>query len=258
VTLTPVDESDWLRGSEMIGRECPLRAQANAKGEFLFENTEYGVYEVGIELTGVQGDELYLKSVALNGKEIEGKRIRVKTGEAAELAMAVSNDGGELDVRIRPSGPPAEEHDADEPCEPRLPVFDSVWLIPDAMEPGGTGIVTGYAQGPGRVAMPRIPPGRYHAVAGENFNNSFHFGLRRSEDSAWGNAKFLEAIRALGTPVEVRPGQKMNLSVADATVEIQGLLARYNEAVNVGDHCAMSCSMEGFWNGAESAEKQKP
>jgi hypothetical protein len=65
-------------------------------------------------------------------------------------------------------------------------------------------------------------------------------------------------MRALGTPVEVAAGQKIKLSVPDATAQIQDLLAKYNEEVSIGDHCAASCSYDGFWNGAETVEAHKP
>jgi hypothetical protein len=65
-------------------------------------------------------------------------------------------------------------------------------------------------------------------------------------------------MSALGTPLEVAAGQKIKLLVPDVTAQIQDLLAKYNEEVTIGDHCAASCSYDGFWNGAEAAEAHKP
>jgi hypothetical protein len=47
------------------------------------------------------------------------------------------------------------------------------------------------------------------------------------------------------------------LLLPDATAQIQDVLAKYKEEVSIGDHCAASCSYDGFWNGAETAQAKK-
>jgi hypothetical protein len=64
--------------------------------------------------------------------------------------------------------------------------------------------------------------------------------------SVWSDPKFLQFMSALGTPVEVAAGQKIKLLMPDATAQIQDLLAKYDEEATIGDHCASSCSYDGF------------
>jgi hypothetical protein len=47
------------------------------------------------------------------------------------------------------------------------------------------------------------------------------------------------------------------LSLPSVTAQIQDLLANYDEGLNLGDHCAVSCSYDEFWSGAETAEAKK-
>jgi hypothetical protein len=256
VTLSPSEEIPSLRGAQMLGGACPPRVRLASDGTFIFENVTVGSYQVGLELVGVQGDELYLKSVALNGQPIKGRRITLKAGQPAKLTMVVSSGGGEVDVQVKSSGPPAEEYRYDEPCRPKMAVAPQALLIPDTIPADGSGIVTGGYTQAGYIQIYRVPPGRYHAVAGNNFN--FHFTLSPSGYSVWSDPKFLQSIRGLGTPVEVIAGQKIKLFVPDATAQIQDLLAKYNEEVLIGDHCAASCSYEEFWNGTETAGADKP
>lgn len=258
VTLSPAHGFLSLRGAQILSGVCPERAKLNSDGAFSFESVSGGVYEVGVDLTGVQGDELYLKSIALNGRPVEGRRIILKPGQPAELTLVVSNNGGEVDAQVKPSGPPAEEYRFDEPCRPKMAVNPVVWLIPDAIPADASGIVTGAFTTAGLVEIPRVPPGRYHAVAGENFNGLFHFTRSPGDSSVWTDPKFLQSVSALGTPVEVAAGQKIKLLLlSDATAQIQDLLAKYKEEVSIGDHCVASCSYDGFWNGAETAQAKK-
>ncbi len=256
VTLSPSEEIASIRGAQMFGGSCPPRVRLAPDGTFLFENVAGGSYQVGLDLVGVQGDALYLKSVALNGQPIQGRHITLKAGQSAKLTMAVSNNGGEVDVQVKPVGPPAEEYRYDEPCRPKMAVMPQALLIPDTIPADGSGIAAGGYTQAGYIQIYRVPPGRYHAVAGNNFN--FHFALLPGGYSVWSDPKFLQSMRALGTPVEVTAGQKIKLLVPDGTAQIQDLLAKYNEEVSVSDHCAASCSYEGFWDGAETAETDKP
>jgi Carboxypeptidase regulatory-like domain len=256
VTLSPADEISSLRGAEMISGPCSPRARLASDGTFVFESVTGGSYQVGLDLVGVQGDALYLKSVALNGKPIEGRLITLKAGQPAKLNMVVSNNGGEVDVQVKPSGPPAEEYRYDEPCRPKMTVMQRAVLIPDSTPVDGSGLVTGGFTQAGYIQIYRVPPGRYHAVAGENFN--FHFTMSPSGYSVWSDPKFLRSMSAFGTAVEVAAGQRVKVLVPDATAQIQDLLAKYDEEAALGDHCAASCSYDGFWNGTEAEEAHKP
>jgi hypothetical protein len=256
VTLSPVDEIRSLRGAQILRGACPKRVPVTSDGKFTFEKVAGGTYEVGVDLTGVQGDALYLKSVALNNRSIEGRHIALKPGAPAALTMVVSNDGGEVDVQVKPSVPPAEEYRWEEPCRPKMAVMPQAVLIPDRLQPDGSGIVAGGYTQAGYVQIYRVPPGRYHLVAGNNFNS--HWTLPPSGFSVWSDAKFLHSIRALGTPVEVTAGQKIKLLVPDSTARIQDLLATFSEEVSISDHCAAPCSYDGFWNGTEVPAAHKP
>jgi hypothetical protein len=256
VTLSPADEIPSLRGAQILGGACPPRVRLASDGTFIFESVTGGSYQVGLDLVGVQGDALYLKSVALNGQPIEGRLITLKAGQPAKLTMVVSNRGGEVDLQVKPGGPPAEEYRYDEPCRPKMAVTPQAVLIPDSIPVDGSGTVTGAFTQAGYIQIYRVPPGRYHAVAGENFN--FHFTMSPSGYSVWSDPKFLQSMSALGTPVEVAAGQKIKLLVPDVSAPVQDLLAKYSEEVTTGDHCAASCSYDGFWNGAEAAEAHKP
>jgi hypothetical protein len=257
VTLSPAHVDLSVRGAQMLSGGCPQRAKLTSDGEFLFENVSGGIYEVGLDLTGVQGDELYLKSIALNGRPVEGRRIILKPGQPAELTLVVSNNGGEIDAQVKPSGPPAEEYRFDEPCQPKMAVNPVAWLIPDAIPADASGIVIGAFTTAGLIEIPRVPPGRYYAVAGENFNGFFHFMRSPGNYSVWTDPKFLQSVSALGTRVEVAGGQKIKLLLPDSTAQIQNLLAKYKQEVSIRDHCVASCSYDRFWNGTGTNQAKK-
>jgi hypothetical protein len=256
VTLSRADEIPSSRGAQILRGACPTAVRLASDGTFIFESVTGRSYQVGLDLVGVQGDALYLKSVALNGQPIEGRLITLNAGQPAKLTMVVSNKGGEVDVQVKPCGPPAEEYRYDEPCRPKMAVIPQAVLIPDSIPVDGSGTVTGAFTQAGYIQIYRVPPGRYHAVAGENFN--FHFTMSPSGYSVWFDPKFLQSMSAIGTPVEVAAGQKIKLLVPDVTAQIQDLLAKYNEEATIGDHCAASCSYDEFWNGTEAAEAHKP
>jgi len=256
VTLSRVHESPSPGGVQILDGACPPRVGLTSDGRFTFEGVTGGTYQVGVDLAGVQGDALYLKSITLNSQLVEGRQITLKPGQPAELTMVVSNNGGELDVQVKSTGPPAEEYRYDEPCRPKVPVDQRVMLIPDVIPADGSGMVTGGLTTARLVQIYRVPPGHYFAVAGENFN--LHLGRGEFMNSPWSDPKFLQSVKALGTPVEVAAGQKIKLSLPDATARIQDLLSKYNEDVSIGDHCATSCSYNGFWRGAETAEALNP
>jgi len=253
VTLSAVDPIPSVRGAQVLGGVCPRRARLSSDGKFTFEKITGGLYQVGVDLAGVQGDALYLKSIAVNGQPVEGRHITIKTGQPETLTMVVSNNGGEIDVQVKPTNPPAEEYRWEEACRPKMAVIPQAVLIPDTLPPDGSGIINGGYTTAGYVQIYRVPPGRYHVVAGKNF--TFHWPALSTGYSVWSDRKFLHSMSAIGTPVEISAGQKIKLLVPDATAEIQDFLARYSEEVSVGDHCAVSCTYEGFWYGAESGHQ---
>ena len=231
---------------------CPVSSQLNSQGAFAFESMEPGTYRLDFPFR----TPLYVKSILLDGRPIEGRHIILTPGKAVELNVVVSGDGGEVDADVTPSGPPAEEYRYEEPCRPKMPVVPHAFLIPDPVPADGSGVITGAFTTARYIEIGGVPPGTYRAVGGENFN--LLTALSPFGDSPWKDPKFLAAVAALGRRVEIAAAQKVKLSLPSITVDLQNLLAQQEREVRIDDHCAASCSYDGFWNGAETAGAHKP
>ncbi len=231
---------------------CATRSgPLSSAGAFAMERLEGGMYRVDL---GVRGP-LYIKSMRLDGQWIEGAHITLTPKRTSKLSVVVSGKGGEVNAVVAPSEPPAEDYRYEEPCRSRMAVGPFTFLIPDRFPADGSGIITGARTQEGFFEMKGVAPGRYHAVAGDNFG--LLGALSPFGESAWANPEFLRAVAMLGQSVEVAAGEKIKVRVRSATAEIQGLLAQQKQEVRIGDHCAASCSYDEFWTGNKTRPAQK-
>lgn len=219
---------------------CGSWAHLTPEGEFAFAGVEAGPYSLDLGLR----QPMYARSILLNGQPVEGRHITLQPGKPAKLTIEVSGKGAEVDAVVAPSAPPAEDYRYGEPCRPKMEVSPHVLLIPDAIPADGSGVLSGARNQNGQVVILGVPPGRYHAIAGENLN-------MLGAPATWKDPKLLRALAANGTAVEVAAGQKVSVTLRSSTAEVQDILAAQKQEVSTADHCAASCSYNEFWNGAE-------
>jgi hypothetical protein len=217
---------------------CPNSTRLSPEGKFSYERLEPGTYRVGLDLRA----PLYVKSILLNGQPLEGRHI-VLRGGPQKLEIVVSAKGAEVTAEVERTPPPSEEFHYGEPCGPSLAAGPWAFLIPDQLTEDGSGLLYGTLTQDGYFEFNGVPPGHYHAVAGENFNlpyaNSAFGG-----DSAWSDPEFLRAASALGEPVEVTEGQKVQIKLRKATADLQNAMADHKQRVSIYDHCAGGCSYD--------------
>ena len=228
---------------------CPYQVQLTPQGKLDFAHFEAGTYHVDL---GLQGQPLYVKLMLLDGQPVTQQRITVKPGQPAKLDVVVSGKVGEVELEVLRNRLPAEDYRYGEPCQANMPVGPYAFLIPDPAPPDGSGLLVGESTDQGYLRVIGVPPGRYRAVAGENFNL---FGMLSREDAAWKDQSFLRAVAAFGQPLEVSADQTVRLRLHSSTAEIQDTLAARKKQITMVDHCAVSCSYSEFWTGSVQAQK---
>jgi len=220
-------------------------AKIDSEGNFSFQHLDVGTYRVELGLRG----PLYVKSMVMDGQAVDGANIKLSSAQSSKLTIVVSGDGGEVDAQVLPSEPPAEQY-RDTTCRRGVNPRPTVFLIPDRPTPDGASVLMGWLTNEGFVQKTGVPPGKYRAVAGENFHL---FGGRAS---SWRDPKFLQALAALGQAVEVEASQEVKVALPSSTAEIQNLMAAFGEPINMSD-CVGGCSISEFQTN-RSSDLHKP
>ena len=235
---------NWQRFEVNVSlrRENALCASGEAKlspeGRFTLDHMENGAYRVELYLRG----PLYIKALVFNGLPVDGRYIILTQGKPAKLEVTVAGDSGEVEAEVAHSFPLPESYHADEPCLPPVATGPWAFLIPDRIPEDGSGVLIGQPTNGGVLEFDGVPPGLYHAVAGENFN--LEYGLGPFGISAWQDPQYLQAVSAFGQAVKVESGQTVRIKIRAATSFLQDASAEHKQLVTSYDHCAGSCLLD--------------
>lgn len=219
--------------------EAPFSSKLSADGGFSIGPEDVGDYEVDLDLR----HPLYIRSVRLNGHEIVGRYFHLSPSPSAHLEVEVSADSGQLNATITPDPSlPAAEPPVQETCqvaawpEHRLilfpdPLFSTEADAASSVEPH---LVVGsrWSADYSKLQVSAVPPGRYRALAAEHLSKLFILG--RPSDLSDDERQLWRALAALGQPVTVEAGGKVEIVLPDRTVDVVRVAARLGVPLDSG------------------------
>jgi hypothetical protein len=214
--------------------QAPFSAKLSSDGSFSIDPEDPGDNEVQIG----QLRDLYIRSVRLDGHEIRGRYFHLSPNQSAHLEVEVSGDSGQVDASVTPDPSlPLPEPPVRESCgssawpEYQLILFPDPLFIAEGERASSVeprvffGYRVGSAEHP-TLQIRAVPPGHYRALAAEHLSKGLAFGrrgdLNDDQRKLWG------ALAALGRPLTVQAGEKLEIVLPDRTVDVARLAASFS------------------------------
>ena len=209
---------------------APFSSQLAADGTFSIGPEDIGEYEVYFDFR----HPLCVRSVRLNGHEIKGRFFHLGGAPSAHLDVDVSADCGELNATVVPDPSlPAAEPPVWETCQRQARPEHQLVLFPDPLFPSDADagssveprLLVGSRWGAddSKLRIAEVPPGHYRALTAEQF---LPFVLGRLNDLSDEERKLWTAVAALGQPVTVQAGAKVEVVLPDKTIDVVRAAAR--------------------------------
>ena len=242
------DASDFLTLSDVVNGGV-LTAKDSPQDTFDFQDLYHSDFSVRMLLSA----PLFVKSVRLDGRLVQGQTFTLLPGQAGKLEIVISDKSAEVDVTTEPARPPTFVN-LDEECQLRMPPGARVILIPDPVPEDASGVIGGYEGTDGVRRVEGVPPGKYRAVAFDNYDVSW---LWDASDPAIAKRRArLIQLAKLGTSIEVQAGEKLAMTLPDSTIAMQRLRAERGEPMSSSDHCAAGCNEQDFWFRSDLAKSK--
>lgn len=210
---------------EWPGRDTQTEAQLDSQGHFTFKNLQARDY--GFHIFGLWGDN-YVKSMQLDGKPVNGTRIRLGSGQSAHLVVHLASDGASGTVTPGPTQIPIDEYEDDCRNWGGRPLM--VMMIPDVLPADNSGILVGGFQTNGQNVWDGVfhyhgvPPGRYHLLALDLLDH-IQGRLMGAGDAVFENHYALVKLGLLGKAVEVDAKQHFEWVAPVVTEQMMRLKA---------------------------------
>ena len=207
------------------GRETMTQVELEGQGHFSFKNLAARDY--AFHLYDLWKDN-YVKSMQLDGKPVNGTRIRLGSGQSAHLVVNLASDGASGTVTPGLTQPPVDEYEDD--CRYRGGRPLMVMMIPDLLPEDDSGILLGYTMTnsrnlPDGVFHYRgVPPGRYHLLALDLLDH-IQGRLMGADDPVFENHDALVKLGVLGKTVEVHSKQHFEWVAPVVTEQMMRLKA---------------------------------
>jgi hypothetical protein len=212
-------------------------AKLSADGSFSIGPEDSGDYEVDLGLRA----PLYIQSIRLDGREINGRYFHLSAGASAKLEIEVSGESGQVNAKIVPDGSlPMAEPSMFETCRKSAYPQYGVVLFPDPLfvrpiadqEPNSAPNIqprllrsTAGGDDPMLQTLQAVPPGHYRALAVQGPSNvGSEFGNRADFTDL--DQKLWNALEALGVPVTVQASGTVQLTLPDKTVDAERVGAK--------------------------------
>jgi hypothetical protein len=231
----------------LIPREYrqPLSAKLSADGSFSIGPEDSGDYEVDLGLRA----PLYIQSVRIDGREINGRFFHLSAGASAKLEIEVSGESGQVNAKIVPDGSlPMAEPSMFETCRKSEYPLYGVVLFPDPLfvrpiadqEPNSDSVVqprllrsTTGGDDPLLQTLQAVPPGHYRALAVQGPSTVWSpFG--RQDDLTDLDQKLWNVLVSLGVPVTVQAAGTVELALPDMTVDAERAAAKLGVSLERG------------------------
>jgi hypothetical protein len=231
----------------LIPREYrqPFSTKLSADGSFNIGPEDEGDYEVDLGLRA----PLYIQSVRIDGREINGRFFHLSAGASAKLEIEVSGQSGQVNAKIVPDGSlPMAEPSMFETCRKSAYPQYGVVLFPDPLfvrpiadqEPNSAPNIqprllrsTAGGDDPMLQTLQAVPPGHYRALAVQGPSNvGSEFGNRADFPDL--DQKLWNALEALGVPVTVQASGTVQLALPDKTVDAERVAAKLGLSLERG------------------------
>jgi hypothetical protein len=184
VNLSPLIANAVSDGSVWIGDE----------GSFEFNVVQYDRYRLSL---GSTQPNIYLKSVTVAGKPVQGTVLDWSAGQPANLQVLLANDGGRLEGTVTEA----------KPLDRSLVV-----LVPaDMTKLAGAELFTEFADNNQKFRLANLPPGDYLAFA-----FAFRPNERSTDPAMFSDPGWVPSYPGKGTPVRIQPN-----AAATATLPAQ-------------------------------------
>lgn len=223
----------------------PFYAKLSADGSFSIGPEDSGDYEVDLGLRA----PLYIQSVRIDGREINGRFFHLSAGASAKLEIEVSGESGQVNAKIVPDGSlPMAEPSMFETCSKSAYPQYGVVLFPDPLfvrpiadqEPNSASIIqprllrsTAGGDDPLLQTLQAVAPGHYRALAVQGASNvGLPFGRR--DDLTDLDQKLWNALAALGVPVTVQAADTVELELLDKTIDAERAAAKLGVSLERG------------------------
>ena len=252
VTITPMDlptvtgtvrfanlPADWKKFDVSAQRitlvprvfAAPFSSQLSNDGSFSIGPEDVGDYEVYLGFA----NSLCIRSVRLNGHEIRGRYFHLGNAPSARLDVEVGGDCGELNATVAPDPAlPAAEPPVRETCQRQAWPEHLLILFPDPLFPSDADanssveprLLVGGRWGAedSKLRIAAVPPGHYRALAAEQLVPQPLLG--RLNDLSDDERKLWNALAALGQPLAIQSGAKVEIVLPDKTVDVLRLAAK--------------------------------
>jgi len=214
----------------------PSSAQLSSDESFRVGPVDAGEYEVGLQWDFNQ--QLYIRSIRLNGQPVEGRDIRLRPNQPAHLEIEINGKGNQLNFSVLPDASlPAPEPHLTEVC--RSVSFSAlegmeVILLPDPLFTDGSNPASSIEKNVFRATrvsdgdrtwlqIRNVPPGKYRAIAAEHL---FSVSFSGPNDISSEGRALMEALQMQGQPVTVEPNSTQEIAIPDKTIDVARLAAK--------------------------------
>lgn len=221
--------------------QAPNSAMLSSNETFRMSSIDAGDYAVSLRY---DFNQLYIHSIRMNGTALEGRHLNLRQGEAAQLEIEISGDGGQVNFSLL-SDPslPMPEPPGTEECRSQ-PLWTltgmQVILLPDRLVGGGsngsafdeTDIIRARRVSDGAKTWYQawnVPPGKYRAIAAEPLPRTLSMNLEVTHE---GDLAFLRALGSLGQPLTIEANSKQDIALPDRTIDAARLASKMGLALS--------------------------
>ena len=210
---------------EIPSRDPLTEAKLESNGHYFFKYLNARDYAFHVDNLFTDN---YVKSILLDGKPMEGARIRLSPGQSAHLVAYMATDGASGTIVPGPTDPPVDEYE--DQCRFVNGRPTRILMIPDLLPSDDSGILIGFTLTnsenlpDGKYHFSAVPPGNYHILALDLLGR---FGglVVGADDVAFESHDALVKLAALGKPVEVKSNQHFEWVAPVVTEQMMKLKA---------------------------------
>jgi protocatechuate 3,4-dioxygenase beta subunit len=210
---------------EIPSRDPRTEAKLDSSGHFSFRYLNARDYSFHVDNYFTDN---YVKSILLDGKPIEGTRIRLNPNQSAHLVAYMATDGASGTIVPGPTDPHVDEYEDQCRFVNGRPM--RILMIPDLLPSDDSGILVGFTQTDsenmpdGKYHFSAVPPGNYHILALDILGRLGGL-VPGADDVVFESHNALVKLAALGKPVEVKSNQHFEWVAPVVTEQMMRLKA---------------------------------
>jgi hypothetical protein len=193
-----------LRSTAHESSSAVLFAEANALGEFVFEEVDPGTYTVNVASLP-QG--IYIEALSLNGRRMKEQQLEIAEGTSNQVDILLGKGAGTVEGTVEQGDMSNIKADVGQKLKSRDSPNIAFLINIDSIN-GQPIELIGAVDKDGLFKINNVPPGRYHAFAVDASNNNFEI---------WQNPEFVTDMSNRGTPLQIGKNEYRKVTVAQIT-----------------------------------------